>query len=508
MSKSKLLFIDDEAPIRKMLGLYLKSKGYEVIMADNGRAGLELCFQELPPIVLTDIKMPDMDGIEVLTRVKEACPETEVIVITGHGDMQMAIESLRLNASDFLLKPVAKEALSVALRRAEDRLETKKKIKMYTLELENKVAEATEELRVRWEFETNLIQHSIDGIIATDEHGVVKLFSAGAENILGFFKDEVVGKVNISQLYPEQSAMQSWHNLYEEQHADRVNDHWVERTFLSKEGRKIPVRVSGTLLYRGEEKIGSVCFFHDLREIKQLQNDLVTSERMAATGQTIAGLAHYIKNILIGLEGGVYIVNKGIRKDDIGKMKFGWDMVQNNIDRVSGVVMDLLNYSREHRPELTLCAPNLICEEVCDLMENKAEQERVRIQRDLDPKLGEIYLDPKGIHRSLLNLVSNAIDACSTDKTESKAHVVTVATENCGDNTIRLVVRDNGCGIDPNTRKELFTSIFSTKGSKGTGLGLLITHKIIREHAGSISVDSQPGQGAAFTISIPMRHSV
>jgi len=123
---SKLLLIDDEEPIRKILGLYLRSKGYEVSTAADGEEGLEVFRRERPSIVLTDIKMPGIDGIEVLKRIKKISSETQVIVITGHGDMNLAIKSLQLEASDFITKPVANEALIVALRRAEERLETKK----------------------------------------------------------------------------------------------------------------------------------------------------------------------------------------------------------------------------------------------------------------------------------------------------------------------------------------------------------------------------------------------
>ncbi len=126
---SKVLLIDDEEPIRKVVGLYLRSHGYEVITAEDGQRGIELFQRESPPIVLTDIKMPGMDGIEVLERIKQMSPETEVIVITGHGDMDLAIQSLQLDASDFITKPVGNEALSVALRRAEERLATKRLLK-------------------------------------------------------------------------------------------------------------------------------------------------------------------------------------------------------------------------------------------------------------------------------------------------------------------------------------------------------------------------------------------
>ncbi len=142
----KVLLIDDEAGIRKLLSISLRSEGYDVITAKNGKSGIELFEQEAPSIVLTDIKMPGIDGIDVLRRIKEINPETEVIVITGHGDIKLAVKSLQLDASDFITKPISKEALSVALKRAEEKLKIKKRLKNYTYDLEKAVKEKTGEL--------------------------------------------------------------------------------------------------------------------------------------------------------------------------------------------------------------------------------------------------------------------------------------------------------------------------------------------------------------------------
>ena len=507
----KLLLIDDEQPVREILGLSLRNDGYEVITAENGERGIELFQREKPPIVLTDVKMPGMDGIEVLKKIKEINPEAEVIVITGHGDIDLAIRSLQLEASDFITKPVVDEALSVALRRAKERLEMRRMLKEYTSNLENKVMEATEELRERYEFEGNLIQHSIDGIIATDKQENIITFNQGAERIFGYSKNEVTGKMDIRGLYPPGIAEEIRQSLYSKEPEREGMKDWQETLVLGKGGEKIPVRFSGTILYRNGEVIGSVAFFHDLREIKRLEEELIKSERLAAIGQTVAGLAHCIKNILLGLEGGVYIVNKALKKDDMRKLDTGWDMVRRNIDKVSNLVLDLLNYSKEREPEYESCSPNVIADEVCELMDPKAGEsgiEGIEIVRDLDPDMGEVSLDPKGIHRCLLNLVSNAIDACMLDEEEGKEYLVKVTTRRESDGGVTFQVSDNGCGMEEEVRRQIFTSFFSTKGSKGTGLGLLVTQKIVQEHGGTISVDSEPGKGSIFAIRLPGKHQI
>ena len=502
---SKILLIDDEESIRVLLKLSLTHKGYEVITAEDGEKGIEAFERERPAIVLTDIKMPGMDGIEVLRRIKKIDPVTEVIVITGHGDMDLAIQSLQLHASDFIVKPVKDEVLSVALKRAQDRLDARRMAK-HASNLENKIKETTKEIRERYEFEGKLIHHSIDGIIAADKLGNIITFNQGAERIFGYSKDEVVGKMDIRSLYPPGIAAQIRQSLYAKEPDKEGMRNWQETTVLGKGGDKLPVKFSGTILYRNGEVIGSVAFFHDLHEVKWLQQELINSERLAAIGQTVAGLAHCIKNIVTALEGGIYVVNKALRKGDMGKLDIGWEMVERNIGKISGLVLDLLSFSKELKPEYKSFSPNVIADEVCELIDSQAKESGIEIVRDFDPTMGEISLDPKGIHRSLLNLVSNAIDACMSDEDEGKGLMVQVTTKRESDDAVTLRVDDNGCGIDEAVRKHLFRNFFSTKGSSGTGLGLLVTQKIVQNHGGTISVDSQPGKGSTFTIRLPRIH--
>lgn len=495
---TQILVIDDEESIRGLLKITLTHKGYEVLTAEDGEKGIDVFMQERPPLVLTDIKMPGIDGIEVLRRIKEINPDTEVIVVTAHGDMESAIQSLQLGASDFIIKPLIDNVLSIALKRAEQRLEARRKIK-----------ETTKEIGERYEFEGKLIHHSIDGIIAADNQGKIITFNQGAKRIFGCSKDEVIGKMDIGSFYPPMIAEEIQQGL---QHnglinkLDKMMHNWQETFVLGKDGHKIPVRFSGTILHRNGKVIGSVGFFHDLREIKRLQQELINSERLTAIGQTVTSLAHYMKNIVTALEGGIYVVNRGIKKGDNSKFNTGWEMVERNIGKLSGLVLDLLSFSKERHPEYKSFSPNVIADEVCELMSYQAQESGIEIVRNFDPTIGEVAIDPKGIHRSLLDLVSNGVDACMSDEDEDKKHEVRVTTRRESDGAITFQVSDNGCGMEELVRNQIFMSFFSTKGSKGTGLGLLVTHKIVKEHGGTISVDSQPGKGSTFTIRLPPEH--
>jgi signal transduction histidine kinase len=383
MKMKQLLVIDDEPAILEMLELSLSREGYNVLTAENGEDGLRIFEEKGLKLILTDIKMPGMDGIEVLRRVKAIDLEAEVIVITGHGDMDSAIAALQYGASDFITKPVRSEVLTLALERAEKNVATSQQLRAYTENLEQKVEECVLELR-------------------------------------------------------------------------------------------------------------------------QTQEELIRNERLATIGETVAGLAHYIKNILTGLRGGTYMLNTGMAKDDRGMMKEGWAMVQRNIEKISDLALNLLTYSKARTPELTVCSPNELVAEAVDLFQDRARQHHVKLNTVLDPNLKEAYLDRDAIHNVLLNLISNAIDACIYDTTTSKAWEVTVKTKietdtDAGE-TIVLEVSDNGAGMTEQVKAKLFSRFFSTKAGRGTGLGLLITQKIIQEHRGDIAVESKAGVGTTFSV--------
>ena len=241
-------------------------------------------------------------------------------------------------------------------------------------------------------FLSRVIRSSNDGIVATDEHLGIVVFNPGAERIFGYPQEEVVHKRRLPELLPENLAAAFLQAMTS---ADGRKDWpWTETELVSRTGERIPVRFSGSILNERGKKLGVVAFIQDLREIKGLQLELVRSERLAAIGQTVAGLAHGIKNVLHGLKGGSYLVDVGITKNDSQKLQKGWDMIKRSIDRTSNLVMDLLSYSKEREPEYEECAPNEIAAEVCDLVRERAQQDRTEIVRDFDPAIGRVLHGP------------------------------------------------------------------------------------------------------------------
>jgi len=502
----KLLLIDDEPDIVRVLSMSLKVDGYDVKTATSGPEGLAAYSEEMPEIVITDIKMPGMDGIEVLKKIKELNTETEVIIITGHGDIENAIEALKHGASDFINKPVKDAALSIALQRAREKLDIRRQLKEYTTDLEDKVAAATEEIRRQANFQSKLINSSADGIIATDRDLKIVLFNPGAERIFGYSQAETLDKMGICDLYPQQLTAGFQKAIRGEN--GQMDFGPLEISILSKRGDPIPVRYSGTVLKEKGGPMGTVAFFQDLSEIKRLEKELVQAERLASIGQTVAGLAHGIKNILHGLKGGSYLVDIGVERNDTERLKKGWETVRRNIERTSVLVMDLLSYSKEREPEFEPCRPNEIALEVCDLLQQRARENEIEIVQNLDETIGEVVMDPHTIHTVLLNLMTNAVDACLFDENTGKKWTVGLKTSLEAGKVVRFEVTDTGTGISAAMQEKLFSSFFSTKGHRGTGLGLMVTRKLIEEHQGTIGVTSAPGIGTTFTVTLPYSESI
>lgn len=227
----------------------------------------------------------------------------------------------------------------------------------------------------------------------------------------------------------------------------------------------------------------------------------VAAERIATVGQTIAGMAHCIKNILNGLRGGSYIIDQNIEGGQLPKVKRGWGMVKRNMGLLSNIVLDMLSYSKERKPAYKSCSANDLCRDVVVLLQEQARGNGVMLTTDLSDDLPEVEIDEAAIKRCLINLVGNAIDACEEHK-----GAVTIETGLTGaSDRFTICVRDNGCGMAPSAIRKIFKPFYSSKGGKGTGLGLPVSKKIVEEHAGALRVNSEPGEGTEFVIELPAK---
>lgn len=227
---------------------------------------------------------------------------------------------------------------------------------------------------------------------------------------------------------------------------------------------------------------------------------LVQAERLAAVGQTIASLSHHIKNILQGIRGGSYLIDEGLRNGDSDVVRKGWGIVEKNQERISGLVMDMLSYSKERKPDKRPSELNSVVDEIVQLMQARALEANVTLSLTCQPEIPEMVFDLEGLHRAVLNVVSNGIDAAE-ERDDGRVEVTT--SWDAEADRLRVLVEDNGPGIPEEKRSQIFTVFESDKGNRGTGLGLPVSQKILREHGGDILVHSELGKGSRFELVWP-----
>jgi signal transduction histidine kinase len=323
-----------------------------------------------PPIVLTDIKMPNMDGIELLQKIKHENPETEVVMITGHGDMDLAIKSLKYEATDFITKPINVDALEISLQRTQEKILTRKKLKEYTENLEALIREKTE-----------------------------------------------------------------------------LQDH------------------------------------------------------LSSLGLMISSISHGIKGLLTGLDGGMYLLESGFAQKSEKRIQEGWDVIKLMVERIRKMVLDILYYAKERDLKWERIDALSFAQEVANVLVPKMSDHDIEFEKKFDTQLGKFEVDAGYIHSALINILDNAVDACTLNS-KKRTHKISFYVGQ-DKHYIDFEIIDNGIGMDSETQEKIFTPFFSAKGEKGTGLGLFIAKKIIEQHGGNITVKSNLGKGTRFKIRIP-----
>lgn len=228
---------------------------------------------------------------------------------------------------------------------------------------------------------------------------------------------------------------------------------------------------------------------------------VVQSERLATMGQTIATLSHHIKNILQGIRGGSYLVEEGLKQNSLDVVQRGWRIVERNQERISALVMDMLSFSKERQPSLEACDIRETIQDVVELMQTRAAEQGIQLNWLPPNDFPTVSCDPEGMHRAILNVVGNALDAVEGRENPS----VTVRLAIRPGEHVAIAIGDNGTGIAPDDIRKIFSVFESRKGNRGTGLGLPVSQKILREHRGDIEVESEVGVGTTFTLHWPLK---
>lgn len=354
-----------------------------------------------------------------------------------------------------------------------------------------------EELKKSYDFQKNLIEGSIDGIVATDKGGNIVLFNKGAEAVFGYDYEEVVGKMTMSDLYPPGQAKKVQTALYEDIYGGRGKLADYETTILNKQGEEIPVWVSAGIISANGEPIGTVSFLRDLTERKKLERKVLESERLATMGRGIAYISHEIKNPLTVIGGFAHqILKKG---DQESKTREKLEIIVKEVKRLEEFLSEVTDITKPCSPQKTMTRVNSVVEEVYSLFRQELEVRRIVFRKSLDERIPEVLLDPKQLKQALINVMKNAIEAMP------EGGGLSVSTR-MQKNSITISVADTGTGISQQDLKAVFEPFVTTK-KEGTGLGLAICRKIIEDHDGQIRIESKAGEGTVCNIVLPISRS-
>ena len=233
-------------------------------------------------------------------------------------------------------------------------------------------------------------------------------------------------------------------------------------------------------------------------ENARLYESTLQSERLAAVGETVAFLSHHIKNILQALGAGTDLVEMGINRNDLSKAKSAWPIVQRNLGKINDLILNMLAFSKNRDPLLENINVNHILKDCLELVTPRADERSVAMMSDLDD-LPPIPADAAGLQQAFMNLLTNALEAVK----DSSGAVTVASRYDSLNRNVLVTVSDNGEGIPADKLDRIFTPFYSSKGHRGTGLGLAVTQKVIREHHGRIDVKSQAGSGTTFTVVLP-----
>ncbi|MBU2513711.1 PAS domain S-box protein [bacterium] len=366
----------------------------------------------------------------------------------------------------------------------------------YVLEMAVDITETLElqeELKMTNTTMISLISSSLYGIIAVDENDNITVFNQAAERMLDIKDKSHLRDEDFITIFPK--------GFLEKVSTSEGPVYLHETKVCNINGDSFPARLTGIKLLANEQYKGKAFWIHDIRRIKKLEAENLEAERLAAVGKTVAGLAHGIKNVLTGLEGGEYMLNSGLQKGDAARIQKGMEMLNRNTKRVSTFVKEFLNFSKGQEIKTGLCDPVEIAREVVNTYSVKIRQLGIKLVSEFQDNIGPAALDEEGMHECLSNLLGNAIDACCISENPDDLLIIFRVYEN--DNSIVYEVVDNGCGMDYEIKRKIFTTFFTTKGLGGTGLGLLMTKKIIQQHGGKVDFDSVLDQGTTFKITLP-----
>ncbi|NNM05369.1 MAG: PAS domain S-box protein [Gemmatimonadetes bacterium] len=358
------------------------------------------------------------------------------------------------------------------------------------------------ELTSTKEYLQAIVDNSADIIITVDPEGLIRTFNPGAEKVLGYTKEEMIGQ-RIETIFAEPKDRDA--AIEQLENGDHVVNYMTHFVTRDNDLRNVMITLSKLIAPDGTS-MGTMGISKDLTDELRMQVQLMRSKRMAALGQAITGIQHSIKNMLNVMKGGAYMVKLGLKKDDRSMLIEGWEMVREGMEDMTQMSMSMLDFARTRKLKLQPLDLGELLRKVHSISHAKFSDAGVDLSLDIPDEFPEVVCDEDGIRSVVMDLISNALDACSWKQYDpgEKPEVVMRIVPAPWDQRVEIQVQDNAEGMTEKVRKRVFTPFFSTKEKKGTGMGLAVVARIVESHEGDTYVESDPGKGATFRVSLPI----
>jgi len=487
--EAHILVVDDEKIIREGAERILTKEGWKTKIAKNGERGLELIKNNAFQILLLDLMMPGISGMEVLKVVKESHPDLLVIVITGYSTIENAVEAMRNGAYDFVPKPFTPDQLRIVVRRALEKISLERETERLRIERERSLKDiANEKSRT-----LTIINHMADGVLVTDQNGYIVLNNPAVTRVLGLEEETPLGK-HISKWVGNEDLT----HMVEE--VLKIKDPKAQG--ISQElawgdpPKNFLVAHSAPVRSEQGEIFGSVTIFNDITRLKEL--DQMKSE-------FVDMVSHELRSPLSSIRQKLSLMVDGFIGEINDEQKQIVNRVQHRIDGLIGMISNLLDLSRIEAGRLVqqkerIALPEVI-DEVVELMAQEAEEKGLKFEVTIDAQLFSIHADRQSIETVITNLLSNAL------KYNREGGRVSISAQNRGE-FIELKVADTGVGVSKENLPRIFDRFYRirsdyTRKVIGSGIGLPLVKAIIEAHFGTITVESKPGKGTTFTVLLP-----
>jgi len=481
-----ILVVDDDAQMLRTIKDILRLRGYSAIIAATGGQALEITreMKEAPAVALVDLQLPDMDGIELIRRLREIAATTEVVILTGNASIDSAVRALREHSNDYLVKPVQPDNLVGTIERASERWQRRRAVLA--------MRESEERLRL-------IFDHVSDALFIADDSGRI-IDANPAACALTSQSLETIQTLTMSQVLPESSPLGAAEDSVTSSSdssgiTSRRNGHSDNRVLDVRSAAFAP----GVLVYT----------VRDLTRQRKLEDQLVQAQKMEAVGQLAGGVAHDFNNLLtvIMSYSSMLLADMGANDATRGDIQEISDAAQ----RAAALTRQLLAFSRKQVLQIRAVNVNAVVVDV-ERMLRRLIGEDILLTTHLDPDLALINADPGQLEQVLINLAVNARDAMpgggdltiTTDNAElSEEHRERHLGAAAG-KYVMLAVTDTGSGMTKEVQQRLFEPFYTTKGvGKGTGLGLATVHGIVKQCGGDVYVYSEIGHGTTFKVYFP-----